>query len=72
MNTFRTAIVTAAVAIAIGVAGVGMPATANAGVKHCGWGMVLDTQGGVSACKPAPIVPGDHHHHNRHHHRQGA
>lgn len=46
------------IAIALGL-GSGI---ADASVKQCGPGMVLDTQGGVSACKPMPVTPGHHGH----------
>ncbi|MBS2004947.1 MAG: hypothetical protein JST44_25775 [Cyanobacteria bacterium SZAS LIN-5] len=49
------------IAIALG-AGSGI---ADASVKQCGPGMVLDTQGGVSACKPMPVTPGHHGHRAR-------
>ncbi len=56
-----------ATAISTGIAGLGSTAVANASVKHCGWGMVLDTQGGVTACKPLPVTPGHRGHKQRHH-----
>ncbi len=53
--------------IGIGIALSAGTGIADASVTHCGPGMVLDTQGGVSACKPAPVLPGHRGHRQRVH-----
>jgi len=62
MNKTRTII--AAVLIA-GFSAIGFAGTANADVNDCGWGMVPDTQGGVTACTPMPVNPGHRAHQQR-------
>ena len=62
----RSIIASALIGLTI-AAGAASTGVANASVRNCGWGMVPDTQGGVTACKQMPVTPGRQGHRARAH-----